>query len=60
MALGKMKPNSFEYACKVTLSIKKDDNCCLCGDYRPLIFQTRWDSFPMLLVEDVLMQLGKA
>ncbi len=31
-----------------------------CGDYRPLNLQTRRDSFPMPLVEDVISQLGKS
>ncbi len=54
-----MKPNSFDYTCKVTLPIKKDINHWFCGNHRPLNLQTRWDAFPMPLVDDVLMQLGK-
>jgi hypothetical protein len=60
ITLGKMKPNTFEYACKVTLLVKKDNNCKFCGDYKLLNMQTHQDSFPMPLVEDVLTQLGKA
>ncbi len=56
--LGKMRPNSSEYACRVTLLVKKDGSRCFCGDYRPLNAQTRRDSFPMPLVEDVINQLG--
>ncbi len=59
VTLGKMRPNTFEYACKVTLLVKKDNNCKFYGDYRLLNMQTHWDSFPMPLVEDVLTQLGK-
>ncbi len=55
--LGKM---SFEYACWVTLPVKKDGSRRFCGDYRPLNAQTRQDSFPMPLVEDVINQLGSS
>jgi len=58
--LGKMKPSSSEYACRVTLPVKKDGSRRFCGDYRPLNAQTRWDSFPMPLVEDVINQLGNS
>jgi hypothetical protein len=59
--LGKMKPSDFEYACCVTLPMKRDgSNRRFCGDYRPLNMQTRRDSFPMPLVEDVISQLGKS
>jgi hypothetical protein len=57
--LGKMKPSNSEYACRVTLPVKKDGSRCFCGDYRPLNAQTRRDMFPMPLVEDVIDQLGK-
>ncbi len=56
--LGKMKPSNSEYACRVTLPVKKDGSRRFCGDYRPLNAQTRQDSFPMPLVEDVIDQLG--
>ncbi len=56
--LGKMRPSSSEYACRVTLPAKKDGSRHFCGDYRPLNAQTRRDSFPMPLVEDVIDQLG--
>jgi hypothetical protein len=58
--LGKMKPSDSEYACKVTLPIKKDGSMRFCGDYRPLNLQTWRDSFPMLLVDDIISQLGKS
>ncbi len=58
--LGKMKPNDSEYACRVTLQVNKDESWRFCGDYRPLNLQTRHDSFPMLLVDDVICQLGKS
>ncbi len=31
--LGKMNPSNSEYACHVTLLMKKDGNRCFCGDY---------------------------
>ncbi len=52
--LGKMKPSNSEYACHVTLLIKKDGSRCFYGDYRPLNIQTHRDSFPMPLVDDVI------
>jgi hypothetical protein len=58
--LGKMRPISSEYACRVTLPAKKDGSRRFCGDYRPLNAQTRRDSFPMPLVEDVIDQLGRS
>ncbi len=58
--LGKMKPIDSEYACRVTLLVKKDGSRRFCGDYRPLNRQTRRDAFPMPLVDDVISQLGKS
>jgi hypothetical protein len=58
--LGKMRPSNSEYACRVTLPVKKDGSMCFCGDYRPLNAQTRRYMFPMPLVEDVIHQLGKS
>jgi len=58
--LGKMRPNSSEYACRVTLHVKKDGSRRFYGDYRPLNAQTRRDSFLMPLVEDVIDQLGNS
>jgi hypothetical protein len=58
--LGKMKPSSSAYACRVTLPVKRDGSRRFCGDYRPLNLQTRRDAFPMPLVDDVISQLGKS
>ncbi len=58
--LGKMRPNNSEYACRVTLPVKKDGSMRFCGDYRPLNAKTRRDSFPMPFVEDVIDQLGNS
>jgi len=58
--LGKMRPNNSEYACCVTLPVKRDGSRRFYGDYRPLNMQTRRDSFPMPLVDDVISQLGKS
>ncbi len=33
MDLGKMRPSNSEYACQVTLLVKKDGSRRLCGDY---------------------------
>jgi hypothetical protein len=55
-----MRPNNSEYACRVTLPVKKDGSRRFCGDYRPLNAQTRRDLFPMSLVEDVTDQLGNS
>jgi len=54
MDLGKMKPNNSKYACRVTLPVKKDGSRHFYGDYRPLHTQTRRNSFPMPLVDDVI------
>jgi len=56
--LGKMCKNASEYACRITLPMKKDSSQRFCGNYCPLNSQTRWDSFPMPLIKDVLNQLG--
>jgi hypothetical protein len=58
--LGKMKPSDSEYACRVTLPVKRDGSKRFCGDYQPLNRQTRRDAFPMPLVNDVISQLGKS
>jgi len=58
--LGKMRPSNSEYACRVTLPVKKDGSRRFCGDYRPLNAQTRRDSFSMPLVEDVIDHLGSS
>jgi len=58
--LGKMKPSNSTYACRVTLPVKKDGSRQFCGDYQPLNLQTRRDSFPMPLVDDMISQLGKS
>ncbi len=58
--LGKMRPSNSEYACRVTLPVKKDASRRFCGNYRPLNAQMRRDSFPMSLVEDVINQLGNS
>jgi hypothetical protein len=52
--LGKMKNSDSKYACKVNLHVKKDGNRSLYDDYRPLNMQTKNDSFPMPLIDDVL------
>jgi hypothetical protein len=36
------------------LPVKKDGSRRFCGDYRPLNQQTKRDSFPMPLIEDVI------
>jgi len=54
--LGKMHKSALEYACRVTFPMKKDGSQNFCGNYYPLNFQTRRDSFPMPLIEDVLNQ----
>jgi hypothetical protein len=58
--LGKMRASDSAYACRVTLPVKKDGSRRFCGDYRPLNLQTRRDSFPMPLVDDVISQLGRS
>ncbi len=57
---GKMKPSDSAYVCRVTLPVKKDGSRRFCGDYQPLNLQTRRDSFPMPLVDDVISQLGRS
>jgi hypothetical protein len=51
---SKMCKSSSEYACKVTLPMKKDGNIKFCGDYKLLNVQTRQDSFTKPLIDDVL------
>jgi len=54
VSLRKMKPSTSEYACKITILMKKDGNRRFCGDYHPLKLQTKKDALPMSLVEDIL------
>jgi hypothetical protein len=56
--LGKMHKNALEYTYRVTLPMKKDGSERFFGDYRPLKFQIRRDSFPMPSIENVLNQSG--
>jgi hypothetical protein len=49
-----MKPNDSEYACHMTLPVKKDRSRQFCEDYQTLNLQTRHDSFPMPFVDDVI------
>jgi hypothetical protein len=58
--LGKMRPSKSEYVCQVTFFIKKDGSRRLFGDYPPFNMQTHKDSFPMPLVDDVIVQLKKS
>ncbi len=53
-----MKASSLEYACKVTLPIKKDGSMRFCGGYMPLNTQTHRDAYPMPLIDNVLSQVG--
>jgi hypothetical protein len=52
-----MKNNDSEYACRVSLLVKRDGNRRFYGDYKPLNMQTRRDSFPMPLIDDVLSKM---
>jgi hypothetical protein len=54
VSLRKMKPSTSEYACKITILMKKDGNRRFCGDYHPLKLHTKKDALPMSLVEDIL------
>jgi hypothetical protein len=56
--LGKMCKNASKYVYKITLPTKKDGSQRFYRNYRPLNHQTRWDSFPMPLIEDILNQLA--
>ncbi len=58
--LGKMKNSDSKYACRVNLLIKRDGSRRFCGDYRPLNMQTKRDSFPTPLIDDVLFQMGSS
>jgi hypothetical protein len=53
-----MNNNDYEYACKVSMPIKRDGNIRLCGDYRPLNMQTKRDSFLMPSIDDVFFRMG--
>ncbi len=55
---GKMKNNDSIYAYRVNLSIKRDGNRWFSGDYRSLNMQTKRDSFPMPLIDNVPFQMG--
>ncbi len=55
-----MKNSDSEYACKIRKLVKRDGTRQFCGDYRPLNMQTKKDSFPMPLIDDVLSQMGSS
>ncbi len=57
---GKMKNNDFIYACRVNLSIKRDGSRWFSIDYRSLNMQTKRDSFPMPLIDNVPSQMGNS
>ncbi len=44
--LGKMHKSALEYACRVTLPMKKYGSRRFCGNYHPLNHQTRRYFFP--------------
>ncbi len=56
----KMKNSDSEYACRVSLPVKKDGSRRFYGDYRPLNMHTKMDSFLMSLIDDVLSQMGSS
>jgi hypothetical protein len=49
-----MKNSDFEYAYKVNLLVKRDGSRWFYSDYNLLNMQTRRDSFPMPLIDNVL------
>jgi hypothetical protein len=55
--LRKMCKSALEYIYRIILPMKKDGSQRFYGNYRPLNYQTRRDSFPMPLIKDVLNQL---
>jgi hypothetical protein len=55
-----MKNSDFEYAYKVNLLVKRDGSRWFYSDYNLLNMQTRRDSFPMPLINDVLSQMGNS
>jgi len=59
--LEKTKPIMLEYAYGVTFPMKKDgSHMFACGDYYPLNQQTQRNVFPIVLVDHVLIQLGRS
>ncbi len=56
--LGKMTNSDSKYGCRISQSVKRDGNRQFCGDYRPLNMQTKRDSFPMPLIDDVFSHMG--
>jgi hypothetical protein len=60
MGFGKMKNCDSIYACRVNLFIKRDGSRWVFGDYRSLNMQTKKDSFPMPLIDNVPSYMGSS
>lgn len=58
MKAGTVQPSSSSYASPVVLVKKKDNTWRLCVDYRKLNEMTVKDRFPILLIEDLMDELG--
>jgi len=56
---GVIHPSSSPWASPVVLVHKKDGSLRFCIDYWHLNFVMKSDTFPLLLVDDILDQLGK-
>ena len=60
MAKDFIRPSTSPYGAPILFAHKKDGTLRMCIDYRALNKQTRWDSYPIPRIDDLLDRLTHA